>query len=233
MAQTWQKKKRGRVIRSDPLTRVDALAARRVLRDCYRAKTRFDTATIAADRRLWWILALTLLRAVGHVLNKVDSKRSRYLANSIRKGYLAWKAEPRQHLVFHEFIEKERNEIIKEYRIDPAISLNHDASDRVPGLLLIGDAALTPGAALASAIRWWEDQLAIIEEEAAGTLTAARAEPAGRHEVPVGVSRPRPRPGSRPRCARRSRLAFPPRRRAVSALRVTIADAGFGHFRAF
>jgi hypothetical protein len=148
------------------------------LRDCYRAKSRFDAATAATDRRLWWILALTLLRAVGHVLNKVDSRRSRYLADSIRQAYSTWKLEPHRHRIFHDFIEKERNEIIKEYRIDPAILPVQKAADAAPGLLLVGDQALTPSAAIASAIRWWEEQLTIIEEEAAGALTAGRAQPA-------------------------------------------------------
>ena len=87
-------------------------AARRVLADCKAALEMLE------DERRWrvgWVGALALLRAVGHVLRNVDGRTPRAQA-AINAAYDSWKAKP-EHLVFREFIERERNNILKEYRL--------------------------------------------------------------------------------------------------------------------
>ena len=58
--------------------------------------------------------ALALVRAVGHVLDKMDANE-----NGPRPGlevaYAKWKANRDEHRIFWEFIEEERNNILKEY----------------------------------------------------------------------------------------------------------------------
>jgi len=88
-------------------------AARLVLGDCERI-----LADIKEDMpsELWrprWAGLVALLRAVGHVLDKVDGARSPEAKRAIQA---AWKdlsdskPEPR---IFWEFVEAERNNVLK------------------------------------------------------------------------------------------------------------------------
>ena len=94
MARTWGRKRRGKLVRNDPFTKVDALAARRVLRDAYRARNELAKAfesDVAATHRLRWVTVITLLRAVGHALDSVDVRRRSRCALGWRRGSL-WSA---------------------------------------------------------------------------------------------------------------------------------------------
>ena len=118
MAETWPRARRGKIKKNDPHTKFDALAARRALRDAYRAKNEFSAALSSknlATIRLRWITAITILRAVGHTLLITDASRSPALRSEIDSAWKRWKSDSFQHLNFHEFIEKERNTILKEH----------------------------------------------------------------------------------------------------------------------
>jgi len=173
MSQTWSKKKNGRPIASDPFSRVDVFAARRAMRDCYLARNRYKAAVNQSNRRLDWVLAVTLLRVVGHALHKVDARRSPEMKAAIAEAHLGWKANPRQHAIFHEFIEAERNSILKEYRLDPGAHLSADTE--VEDYLLIGDQAFSPVGTINAALEWWEDQLDRIEAKAEAKRNGAKA----------------------------------------------------------
>ena len=90
-------------------------AARRVLGDCGAAVEMLEDERDEQRWRVLWAGAVALLRAVGHVLHKVDGRNSRARA-AINAAYETWKAEGPEHVIFREFIEKERNNILKEYR---------------------------------------------------------------------------------------------------------------------
>lgn len=92
------------------------LRARRVLADCEAALEMLDDEPDAQRWRVLWVGALALVRAVGHVLYKVDG-RIPEAREAIRAAYGSWKAEP-EHLVFREFIERDRNNILKRYRMN-------------------------------------------------------------------------------------------------------------------
>lgn len=49
--------------------------ARLVLEDCKKVLSRFKNDAWYIDHHLNWVLAIVLLRTVGHVLDKVDSRR--------------------------------------------------------------------------------------------------------------------------------------------------------------
>ncbi|WP_294993845.1 hypothetical protein [uncultured Stenotrophomonas sp.] len=69
-----------------------------------------------ADLQRWrviWASAIALIRAVGHVLEKVDAKNPK-LKPLIKCSYARWKRDP-EHEIFREFIERERNNLLKEY----------------------------------------------------------------------------------------------------------------------
>ena len=113
MAQTWARKRRGKPALNDPFTKVDALAARRVLRDAYRARHELAKAFKsegAATRRLRWVAVITLLRAVGHALDNVDGRRSSAMKEAAKAAWTRWR----------EFIKRERDVVLKEYRFTTA-----------------------------------------------------------------------------------------------------------------
>jgi hypothetical protein len=54
---------------------------------------------------------------VGHALRKVDAARNPELKPIVEQRYTAWKADPERARIFFEFIEQERNLILKEYEV--------------------------------------------------------------------------------------------------------------------
>jgi hypothetical protein len=91
--------------------------ARQVLADCEIALEMLEGESDLARWRVQWAGALALLRAVGHVLHKVDGAdpKTRCL---IDIAYDRWKARRTENAIFWEFIEQERNHILKEYRFN-------------------------------------------------------------------------------------------------------------------
>lgn len=90
-------------------------AARTVLQDVVYVRHILEDETRKVEWRLNWILAVVLLRTVGHVLNNVDGAASRevkLLANGL---HAQWKGNDPAHAIFRDFIERERNSIVKEY----------------------------------------------------------------------------------------------------------------------
>ena len=159
MAETWPRTRRGKIKKNNPYTKYDALAARRTLRDAYRAKNEFSAALAAnnlATMRLRWITAITILRAVGHTLRNIDASRSLSLQSAIDSAWNRWKTEPFQHLIFHEFIEKERNTVLKQYRSSlfsiPSQQRTSSDAAEVFTTILVGDKSYSPMEALNSAI---------------------------------------------------------------------------------
>ena len=91
--------------------------ARRVLLDCHYALNLLENET---DPDLWrghWAGALALLRAVGHVLDKVDGKDP-IVAQVSKDLYQKWKKDRETYELFNEFIERDRNLILKEYEFN-------------------------------------------------------------------------------------------------------------------
>jgi hypothetical protein len=67
--------------------------------------------------RLHWVAAVALVRAVGHVLDKVDGT-SPAVKSAARAAFTRWKSSAPEHEIFREFIERERNTILKEYEFN-------------------------------------------------------------------------------------------------------------------
>lgn len=91
-------------------------AARKVLDDCKFILSKLEDETDDQQWRIHWIAVVTLLRAVGHVLTKVDSQTERVRTVSDRL-YQEWRSDDPAHEIFREFVEKERNSVLKEYAI--------------------------------------------------------------------------------------------------------------------
>ena len=92
-------------------------AAQQVLADCRAALEMLDEERDEQRWRVLWIGAMALLRAVGHVLQKVDGEVPDHRA-AIDAAYKRWTNVQLKHAVFRHFIEEERNNILKEYRLN-------------------------------------------------------------------------------------------------------------------
>jgi hypothetical protein len=92
-------------------------AARWVLGDCKHALAHHSNDLQGEDFRTSWVAVVTLLRAVGHVLVKVDAKSNPRIAKVVKEEWdklRVTKPEPR---ILWEFIEQERNNVVKLYQI--------------------------------------------------------------------------------------------------------------------
>jgi len=91
-------------------------AAREALEDCRGA---IDSLVDGVQGREWrrrWILSVVLLRAIGHVLDKVDGARSPAHRAEIDRWWSNLKSSRPLPTIFWEFIDEERNSILKQYR---------------------------------------------------------------------------------------------------------------------
>lgn len=91
-------------------------AARQVLDDVRLALDMLQDETDADRWRVHWAGGVALLRAVGHVLLNVDQAADEKLAKIANAAHRRWKSDDPTHAVYREFILKERNNILKEYR---------------------------------------------------------------------------------------------------------------------
>lgn len=90
-------------------------AARNVLVDCEAARALLEDDLDDITWRLLWVAVVVLLRAVGHVLAKVDAAGNPAVGRAAASAFRSWMpAGPERH-IFRDFIEEDRNLIIKEY----------------------------------------------------------------------------------------------------------------------
>jgi hypothetical protein len=91
--------------------------ARKVLSDLEAAYELLKLETDKQRFRITWVAAMALCRAVGHVLSKVDARRSPSHEFAIKQIWKSWQDEREKHKLFHSFIECERNAVLKEYEV--------------------------------------------------------------------------------------------------------------------
>lgn len=153
------------------------LVARRVLEDCRLAYEELEEEEDLKQWRIKWIGALALIRMVGHVLHKVDS-RNPTVKKLSKELYVEWKDPQADHLIFREFIERQRNLALKEYRLGiletdevPLEVLNRDSNGEVFSISTDMYRPLEEGPFVgqdardvyAMALSWWGEQLRRLE----------------------------------------------------------------------
>ena len=148
-------------------------AARRVLWDCRLAWELLESEARFDIWRVHWVAAVTLARAVGHVLQKVDGK-DETVAKATRALFAEWKSGAPEHAIFREFIEAERNTVLKEYR--STVDQSETIHVSVRGELFdLGESLYRPITSgpwsgedsrdvLLEAIEWWSAQLDRIDQ---------------------------------------------------------------------
>lgn len=94
------------------------LMARRVLEDCEVSLDDFLAAGASPNWRARWVGLIALLRAVGHVFDKVDiGQQNQSLKSVADQIWSRHKVKP----IFKDFIEQERNSTLKVYEINPVV----------------------------------------------------------------------------------------------------------------
>jgi hypothetical protein len=91
------------------------LRAREVLADCGLALADFEAAGPTPYWRTRWIGLVASLRCVGHVLHKVDAAQNSDLKRAIAAEWATLSKSKPEPRIFWEFIEEERNNILKAY----------------------------------------------------------------------------------------------------------------------
>lgn len=79
------------------------LQSRQVLEDCCRAMELADSASSPQELRVLWVAAITLARAVGHVLMNVDAAEDSEVRLANQAALASWKANRAAHAIFWDF----------------------------------------------------------------------------------------------------------------------------------
>ena len=152
---------------------------KQVLKDCRHAFELLQMETKTDTFRVLWVAGVALARAVGHVLQKVDSKNDESTRNAIAKVYKSWKTNYEENSIFWDFIEDERNQVLKQYEmgfISGPINVLVDNESGENEIFNLDENLYCPLAkgkfasedcrdVLEEAIKWWENQFKIIEDE--------------------------------------------------------------------
>jgi hypothetical protein len=157
------------------------LTARLVLNDCRLALAHLENEPDQSNWRIHWVAAVTLLRIVGHVLDKVDGRENSQLRLAARRLYEEWKTGA-EHQIFREFIDNERNNILKEYQfgvsegpIEILLSGETQSGPMPLQVVQISENIYRPmqdgvyagedgRTLIEDSIEWWEQQLSQIEQ---------------------------------------------------------------------
>lgn len=157
-------------------------AARIVLEDCRAEAGNLSDPKSPSDWRRRWVTSIALLRAVGHVLGKVDADSDPKLKTAISAWWEAVRKRPAGSEIFWDFILRERNSMLKEYKTAAKLSVLIDAGD-IDASLIPKGGSLTIKPAISfthsmkdgpfagkdylelinEAICWWESQLNAID----------------------------------------------------------------------
>jgi hypothetical protein len=90
--------------------------AKIVLQDCKHAISNYSNNLQGEEFRINWNLILCLLRAVGHILDKVDKKASKENEIAIDEWWNDICSNKQDNEIFWQFIDKYRNQMIKTYQ---------------------------------------------------------------------------------------------------------------------
>lgn len=146
-------------------------AAREVLEDCRGAVEEIGNGIQGPAWRRSWVAAVVLLRAVGHVLRKIDSSISPAYKRAIDEAWDELGSTKPEPLIFWQFIEAERNNIIHEYKVGAGQGATVHIGQNKPTehhyFINTGPfAGRDQRHVLQEAIIWWEDYLDRVDREA-------------------------------------------------------------------
>lgn len=143
--------------------------ARVVLDDCKVVLDSFTEGIQGAEWRIKWVSVVALLRAVGHVLRNVDNNKTinPKLSMVIEEQWEILNRSKPKPIIFWQFIEEERNNVIKEYKLGAGQGVTIDLASKKATYSY----TMTTGPfigqdqreVIRNAIKWWETYLNTID----------------------------------------------------------------------
>lgn len=173
----------------DPAEGLMAIRARAVIEDCRSALIILHENPRGAQWRLTWCSTLTLLRVVGHVLKSESGAAGK--APEFKKVVENWWIDlKKKKPIIWQFIEDDRNVLLKEYRFTAEQGLVRPPTinSHAIGTMPIGIGILEPTYRMKSgpfkgrdqrdvveiAIKWWESEIEEIELQASADAISAK-----------------------------------------------------------
>ena len=129
--------------------------------DCVTILFEFQNSDIDDEHpewRLHWVAGIALLRTIGHVLVKSDAQTSPTHKDRIDTLWADWKAHRNDNVIFWEFIETERNNLLKTYTFGATLEQNNEGT---VVRYTNGEDAMQ---LYREAVYWWRHQLNRLEE---------------------------------------------------------------------
>ena len=132
--------------------------------DCVTILFQFQNSDVSdgdeelPEWRLYWVAGVALLRTVGHVLAKVDAKTSTEHSEVIGDLWKRFQSDRDGSQIFWEFIEKERNNLLKTYSFGAQLAKD----DR--GHYVALEDGQDAFQLFREAVYWWRYQLTELEE---------------------------------------------------------------------
>jgi hypothetical protein len=146
-------------------------AARVVLDDCRGALAELTDRAQGATWRRRWVTVIALLRIVGHVLKRVDAPTNPALRAAVDQAWRELNRSKPVPQILWGFIEEERNNILKEYRIGAGHDVTvYVGADRPADYRYVVNAGPYQGRlqteVVSEAIAWWEGYLDAVDQSA-------------------------------------------------------------------
>lgn len=143
------------------------LQAEKVLQDCRETLADFTDGLQGGRWRRHWILCLALIRCVGNVLKEVDGASDKTLKRFIDAEYKELEKREPESKIYWEFIKKERDLILKEYRTSAGQGVTIDLGENKTTYHYVINKGVFKGRdqrkLLKEAISFWEQHIAKIK----------------------------------------------------------------------
>lgn len=136
--------------------------------DCVDILFQFQNSEIAdgdeelREWRIAWIAGTSLLRTIGHVLANVDANSSEETKLQISQLWQRMKTDKDKYHVFWNFIELERNNILKAYEFGATFQVDQNGPQ-----ILLGDGE-DAFQKYRLAVYWWRSELMSLEDNLMG-----------------------------------------------------------------
>ena len=130
------------------------LEARSLLFEFYNS----DIDDEHTEWRIHWFAGVAILRTIGHVLHNVDASTSFRHRTLLGAIWNDWHEDKDDNWIFFDFIERERNNVLKEFSFGANLPTEEDGR-----LLAYGNTEFDAIELFAEAVYWWRRQLQEIE----------------------------------------------------------------------
>jgi hypothetical protein len=149
--------------------------SRKLFDDCKHAHQLLELENNEKTFKLLWVAGCALLRSIGHVLQKVDAKDNIKLKAIQEKWWVNIHNNRDKNLIFFEFINIERNNLLKEYLFNPNMGKVDVLVEPLNQIYTLSENLFCPMSdglyegedcrdIMLEAIEWWTQQLNYIDD---------------------------------------------------------------------